>query len=72
MRGVWSFKFLVHESPARFRSNARLDCLDGGSLTRDDAEAQIECDLTHLLSCCSNGFSVKGGRGSNGGFELKL
>lgn len=47
------------------KSNAHCDWLDGSSLTTDDADAQqVECDFLHLLSSCSNKFSVKGG--SNG------
>ena len=43
-----------------------LGCtVDGGSLTSYDADAQqVECDFLHLLSSCSDEFSVKGG--SNG------
>ena len=51
-------------APDASKSNVRRDRLDGGSLTTDVAETQVECDLMHLSSCSSDEFSVK--CGSNG------
>ena len=46
------------------KSNAHRDWLDGGLLTTDNADPQVECEFLNLLSSSSDKFSVKDGSDS--------